>query len=69
LRKQVANGKANAIRHAQNLVDELNEINEYTGQFNHDTNEVSVSVIAYPSELKPYAQRALAVVHTGDPLV
>jgi hypothetical protein len=57
------------LRHAQNLVDELNEINEYAGQFHHDTNEDSDSVIVVTSELKPYVQRALAVVHTGAPLV
>jgi wobble nucleotide-excising tRNase len=57
------------LRHAQNLVDELNEINEYAGQFHHDTNEDSASVIVNTSELKPYVQRALALVHTGAPLV
>jgi len=56
------------LRHAQNLVNELNEINEYAGQFHHDTNEDSDSVIVTVSELKPYVQRALTVVHTGAPL-
>jgi wobble nucleotide-excising tRNase len=55
------------LRHAQNLVDELNEINEYAGQFHHDT-DVGDSVIVTPAELKPYVQRALAVVHTGAPM-
>jgi len=57
------------LRHAKNVVDELNEINEYAGQFHHDTNEDSASVIVTVSELKPYVKRALAVVHTGAPLV
>ena len=58
----------NPLRHAQNLVNELNDINEYAGQFHHDTDEDNDAVIVTPSELKPYVQRALAVVHSGAPL-
>lgn len=56
--------------HAQTLVSELNEINEYVGQFHHDTNPGgydSIPVVA--SELKTFVIRALHVVHRGEPLV
>ena len=55
--------------HAQNLVAELNEINDYSGQFHHDTNPGgadSVDVVA--SELKTFITRALHVVHRGEAL-
>jgi wobble nucleotide-excising tRNase len=54
---------SNPLRHAQNLVEELNEINEYAGQFHHDTNANADTVIIIPTELKTYAERALNVVH------
>ncbi|QRF91106.1 hypothetical protein CLH39_13120 [Alcaligenes faecalis] len=52
--------------HAQNLVSELNEINEYVGQFHHDTNPGSDMVIVVTPELKTYVTRALYVVHRGE---
>ncbi len=55
--------------HAQNLVTELNEINDYVGQFHHDTNPGgadSIAVVA--SELKTYVSRALHIVHRGEAL-
>lgn len=55
--------------HAKNLVAELNEINDYAGQFHHDTNPAgadSVSVVV--SELKAFVARALHVVHRGEAL-
>ncbi|WP_439115206.1 AAA family ATPase [Hydrogenophaga sp.] len=55
--------------HAQNLVTELNEINDYAGQFHHDTNPGgadSIAVVA--SELKTYVNRALHIVHRGEAL-
>jgi len=54
--------------HAQNLVDELNEINDYAGQFHHDTNSDVDSVVVTAPELKTFMERALAVVHKGAPL-
>lgn len=55
--------------HAQNLVDELNEINEYAGQFHHDTNPSGAeSVNVVVTELKIYVERSLHVVHKGAPL-
>ncbi|MCC7311531.1 MAG: AAA family ATPase [Sulfuritalea sp.] len=50
--------------HAKNLVDELNEINDYVGQFHHDTD----AVVLTASGLKNYVDRALAVVHKGAPI-
>lgn len=56
------------LSHAKNLVDELNEINEYAGLFHHDTNpDGADSVVVTSSELKTYVDRALSVVHKGAP--
>ena len=54
--------------HAQNLVIELNEINDYAGQFHHDTNPAADTVVVVGSELKTYVNRALRVVHRGEAL-
>ena len=51
--------------HAQGLVAELNEINDYAGQFHHDTNPSADSVPVVASELKTFVERALEVVHRG----
>jgi wobble nucleotide-excising tRNase len=53
------------LRHAKNLVDELNEINEYAGQFHHDVNLDADKIVITPSELKTFVERALEVVHKG----
>jgi hypothetical protein len=56
------------LSHAKNLVDELNEINEYASQFHHDTNpDGADSIVITASELKTYVNRALSVVHKGSP--
>lgn len=53
--------------HAQCLLDELREINDYAGQFHHDTNPGgSESVVITASELKTFVGRALTVVHKGS---
>lgn len=57
----------NPLAHAKNLVDELNEINDYAGQFHHDTNPDPDSVVVTAAELKTFVDRALAVVHRGAP--
>ena len=55
------------LRHAANLVDELNEINDYVGQFHHDTiPDADAATISAP-ELKTFVDRALSVVHKGAP--
>lgn len=51
--------------YAQTLVNELNEINEYAGQFHHDTNPSADTIVVVESELKTFAERALSVVHRG----
>lgn len=56
------------LLHARNLVTELNEINEYAGQFHHDTNPDADAVIVVTSELKTYVTRALHIVHRGEAL-
>lgn len=58
----------NPLTHAQNLVLELTEINDYVGQFHHDTNPSADTVVVVGSELKTYITRALHVVHRGEPL-
>jgi hypothetical protein len=55
--------------HAANLVVEMNEINDYVGEFHHETDGDANCVAVNPSELRPYVQRALCVVHKGAPLV
>lgn len=51
--------------HARNLVEELNDINEYAGQFHHDTNPSADTIVVVASELKTFIERALRVVHRG----
>jgi wobble nucleotide-excising tRNase len=56
--------------HAQGLVMELNEINDYVGQFHHDTNPGGADTIpVVASELRTFVARALHVVHCGGALV
>ncbi|MFY9268147.1 MAG: AAA family ATPase [Candidatus Manganitrophaceae bacterium] len=53
--------------HAKNLVDELNEINDYAGQFHHVANPDSDAAVVTSAELKTFVDRALGVVHRGTP--
>jgi len=55
----------NPLSHAKNLVNELNEINDYAGQFHHDTNPDHEAVPVNNTELKTFLERALNVVHRG----
>lgn len=55
--------------HALNLVEELNEINDYARQFHHETDGDANSASVNRSELRSYVQRALCVVHKGAPLI
>lgn len=50
--------------HAQNLIDELNNINGYAGQFHHDQSD---TVKIAPGELMGFVNRALIVVHKSAP--
>ncbi|MCX6968361.1 MAG: AAA family ATPase [Verrucomicrobia bacterium] len=56
------------ICHAKCLVDELQEINDYAGQFHHDTNPGNAdTVVVVSTELQTFAVRALNVIHKGTP--
>lgn len=53
--------------HAKNIVNELNEINDYAGQFHHDNpNADTIAVVA--TELRAYVERSLHLVHSGTTL-
>lgn len=51
--------------HAQNITNELNEINSYVGQFHHDTNPAADQVQVVDSELLSFVERAIKVVYVG----
>jgi wobble nucleotide-excising tRNase len=51
----------NPLAHLHSLVEELNEINNYAGQFHHDTSS-DIS----QAELHTYAERTLTVIHKGN---
>jgi len=53
--------------YAKNLVDELNQINDYAGGFHHDANAGAGTSGVTASELKTYVDRALCLVHKGAP--
>lgn len=55
------------LHHAKNLVNELNEINSYAGQFHHDTNPDADAISISPGELRTFVKRALDVVHKSAP--
>jgi wobble nucleotide-excising tRNase len=55
------------VASVKHLVQELNEINEYAGQFHHDTDQGNDDVLVIaPTELRTYAQRALNILYKGD---
>jgi wobble nucleotide-excising tRNase len=49
------------------VINELNAINSYAGQFHHDTNPSPNPVRIRDTELKTFAERALKIVHKGSP--
>jgi len=59
-------GAPSPLVHAQNLVTELNEINDYVGQFHHGTNPEPETVVLAAPELKTFVTRALHIVHRGE---
>ena len=67
---QIRDAKApSPLVHARNLVEALNEINDYAGQFHHDSNPGSAdTVVIVDSELKTFVERALHIVHSGTPV-
>jgi wobble nucleotide-excising tRNase len=58
----------NPLCHAKNLAEELNDINDYAGQFHHDANPDADAVVVTAAELKTFVDRALGVVHKGAPV-
>jgi len=50
---------------AQNITNELNEINRYAGQFHHDTNPAADQVQITDGELLSFVERSLAVIYAG----
>lgn len=50
---------------AQNIINELNEINRYAGQFHHDTNPSADQVQITDGELLIFVERSLAVIYAG----
>jgi wobble nucleotide-excising tRNase len=55
----------NPLVYLKPLANELNEINEYAGQFHHDASAAEDNNDIVESELRIYAQRALDVIHKG----
>ncbi|MCF5545393.1 AAA family ATPase [Pseudomonas salomonii] len=53
------------LTYAKTLIDELQEINSYAGQFHHDTNPDCDTVQITSSELLTYGERALKLVYSG----
>lgn len=51
--------------HANNLIDELNEVNDYVGRFHHDTDPDADMGAVSGLELKTFVDRALCIVHKG----
>ena len=49
------------------VIDELNAINLYAGQFHHDTNPSANPVRIRDTELKTFAERALKILYKGSP--
>lgn len=59
-------GATDPLKYASPLVEELQEINSYAGQFHHDTNPgVCETLPVISSELLTYGQRALTLVYRG----
>lgn len=55
----------NPLAHAQNITNELNEINRYAGQFHHDTNPAADQVHVIDGELLGFVERAIILVYAG----
>jgi wobble nucleotide-excising tRNase len=54
------------VCYAQSLVEDLNEINNYAGQFHHDTNPGNADTVQIiPTELKTFVARTLEIIYKG----
>jgi hypothetical protein len=49
----------------RSLAQELLEVNDYAGQFHHDTNQSADTVQVVDTELLTFARRALALIHVN----
>lgn len=58
----------NPLVYLQPLATELYAINDYAGQFHHDTNAADDTVFINEAELRSYAERALTIIYKGEPL-
>lgn len=58
----------NPLIYLQPLATELYEINDYAGQFHHDTNAAADTVSINEAELRSYAERTLTIIYKGEPL-
>lgn len=55
------------VSFAHDLVEELQELNGYAGQFHHDTNpDTCEGIVITPAELKGFCLRALHLTHSGQ---
>ncbi|WP_319419130.1 hypothetical protein [Pleurocapsa sp. FMAR1] len=57
----------NPLFYLQPLATELDEINDYAGQFHHNTDVTSSTAYISDSELRNYARRTLTIIHKGEP--
>jgi wobble nucleotide-excising tRNase len=55
----------NPLFYLKPLATEFYEVNEYAGDFHHNTNPDADTVYIEESELRSYAERALTIVHKG----
>ena len=63
---KVAELPNNPLAYLKPLVTELYAINDYAGQFHHDTNAAADTVVISDSELLSYAKRALTIIYKGS---
>lgn len=62
-------GSPSPLVYAHHLVEELNLINGYAGQFHHDTNPGNADAVQVVlAELRIFAKRALHIIHSSSPM-
>lgn len=59
----VDNATTGPLTNLRPLAQELREINDYAGQFHHDTNQSDDTIQVVDSELHSFARRALRLIH------
>lgn len=64
--QQISTSNENSpLYHARDMIDELKVVNKYAGQFHHNTNPDSDSVIIKDAELSQYSSRTLKLIYKG----